>query len=345
MNDLLLFSDGAPVLTSGDWMRRRAEELDRIVGIEFGGLPPAPDNTRGQLLHESEVPQTNGCRYETHRLTAGPGSGISFGLSLLIPPGAGPFPVVLCGDACWRTANDAVGDECIRRGFLLALFNRTELAADAGSADRSTGLYPHYPGLECGAISAWAWGYHRCVDFLCTQSAVRADQIAIVGHSRGGKAVLLAGATDERIALTSANNSGTGGAGSYHVMGPESEPLAHMLRVFPHWLGPRMADYAERETDLPFDQHGLIAAIAPRAYLSTEALGDLWANPSGTWEAHRAAREVWRLLGAESRIGIHFREGAHDHGLRDWHVFLDFADWQFGRRSTPPPLRPYGKND
>lgn len=312
-------------------------ELARIIAIEYGGLPPAPHNTRSQLLHEYEV-SPNGSRYQTHRLTAGLGAGVAFGLSLLIPPGAGPFPVVLCGDACWRHANDAVADECLRRGFILALFNRTELAADAAGVDRSAGIYPLYPGLEFGAISAWAWGYHRCVDFLCDHAAVRPDQITIVGHSRGGKAVLLAGATDPRIALTAPNNSGTGGAASYHIVGEGAEPLEHLVRVFPHWMGPGMAAYADNPAGLPFDQHELIAAIAPRAYLSTEALDDLWANPAGAWQAHQRAGAAWRAQGAESRLGIHFRVGGHDHGLPDWRVFLDFAAWQFGSRAVAPQL-------
>ncbi|MCX6971162.1 MAG: hypothetical protein NTV93_13560 [Verrucomicrobia bacterium] len=319
------------------------EELARIVEIEYGGLPPAPPNTRSQLLHDYEVPHFHGGRYQTHRLTSGQGDGMSFGLNLLIPPGAGPFPVVLCGDACWRNADDQVADECLRRGFILALFNRTELAVDADGGDRSSGLYPLYPGFEFGAISAWAWGYHRCVDFLCDHAAVRPDQIAIVGHSRGGKAVLLAGATDPRIALTSPNNSGTGGAASYHVVGEGAEPLEHLIRVFPHWLGPGMAGYANDQERLPFDQHTLIAAIAPRAYLSTEALGDLWANPSGARHAHQLARDAWCAHGAESRVAIHFREGKHGHEPCDWRMFLDFAEWQFGRLSHAPALNQAGR--
>ncbi len=304
-------------------------EIAQIIELQFGGLPPAQARTRGQLLHAYEIPQSGGRRYQTYRLTAGPGPGVAFGLSLLIPPGPGPFPVVLCGDACWRYANDAVAGECLRRGFVLALFNRTELAGDSDAADRNTGIYPLYPEHGFGAISAWAWGYHRCVDFLCTHAAVRSDQIAIVGHSRGGKAALLAGATDGRIALTSPNNSGTGGAASYHITGAGAEPLEHLTRVFPHWLSPRMRDFADDQTRLPFDQHTLIAAIAPRAYFSTEALGDVWANPSGTLHAHQLAREAWTAHGAESRIGIHFREGVHGHGLCDWCEFLDFAEGQF----------------
>ncbi len=71
------------------------------------------------------------------------------------------------------------------------------------------------------------------------------------------------------------------------------------------------------EQALPFDQHYLKALVAPRAQFSTEALGDLWANPSGTWQTHLAAQEVYHFLGAEERIGISFREGGHIHCQAD----------------------------
>jgi len=69
--------------------------------------------------------------------------------------------------------------------------------------------------------------------------------------------------------------------------------------------------------------------VAPRGLVSMEALGDIWANPTGTYQTYDAAREVYRFLGAEERIGIVFREGDHEHGPADWQAFLDFADWQF----------------
>ncbi len=341
--DLFRGDDGRRVAGSADWRARRAELLELIVDVAYGGMPPAPAVARAELLHEHPFAMggMEDARFRTYRLSAGPGRVISFGLTLALPPGGGPFPVVLCGDACWRYANDAVAEECLRRGYILALFNRTELAPDIYSSDRGTGLYPLYPDLAFGALAAWAWGYHRCVDFLATQPVVRDGQIAITGHSRGGKTALLAGATDERIAVTCANNSGNGGAGSYHIKGPACEALSDGMGMFPYWYGPRMAGYADREADLPFDQHGLKAAIAPRAFLSTEALGDLWANPLGTWQTHCAAREVWRFLGAEGRVGIDFREGGHTHILRDWRLFLDFADVQLGRATHDLALCPY----
>jgi hypothetical protein len=102
-----------------------------------------------------------------------------------------------------------------------------------------------------------------------------------------------------------------------------------MLRMIPYWYGPQMRAYENREEELPFDQHALKALVAPRPLLSTEALDDLWANPQGTYQTYRAAREVYRFLQAEDKIGIWYRPGGHAHGLPDWQAMLDFADWQF----------------
>jgi hypothetical protein len=179
------------------------------------------------------------------------------------------------------------------------------------------------------------------VDFLLTLPMVNPAAIAVVGHSRGGKAALLAGATDERIAVTGANGSGAGGAGSYFVQGPGSETLADSLQRFPYWYGRAIADYLGREETLPFDQHFLKAAIAPRAFVSTEALGDLWANPTGTWRTHVAAREVYQFLGVPDRIGIAFRPGGHSHSTEDWDTFLDFAEWHLGGKT---PVRSFDIN-
>jgi hypothetical protein len=260
---------------------------------------------------------------------------ITFLMTTLVPAGEGRFPVVLTGDACWRNATEAVAREVLSRGAVLAQFNRVEIVPDNFSSERNTGLYRIYPGSTFGALSAWAWAYHRCVDALLTLDFVDSSQIAITGHSRGGKTVLLAGATDERIALTAANNSGAGGAGSYRLQGPNSEALADNLRVFPYWYGPGLRAYLGRESELPFDQHFLKAMVAPHALLTTEALGDLWANPTGTWQTHVAAKEAYRFLHATDKIGIAYRAGGHAHDLADWIVFLDFMDWQF--KGVPAP--------
>lgn len=330
---LLTFNNGEPVNMPADWPARRRELYDAVVPLEYGGLPPVPARTWAEVLHAAALRHFDGVRYLSCRVHCEPAAPatlpFSFMLYLLIPPGAGPFPVVLNGDACWRYASEGVTAEVLRRGYILAQFNRVELAPDMYNNDRTSGLYRVYPDGEFGALAAWAWGYHRCVDVLLNRDDVDGARIAVVGHSRGGKTSLLAGATDERIALTAANDSGAGGAGCYRIQGPESETLADLLRAIPYWFGPHLKPYRGREVELPFDQHFVKALVAPRLVLTTEALGDLWANPTGTWQTHAAAAAVYAALGVPDRIGIWYRPGGHDHSLADWQALLDFADWHW----------------
>jgi len=322
-------SDGQEVTTSADWARRRQEIRDLVLEIEYGGLPPAPSGIEIERLHRTEVKALGGAGFTQYRLLSCDHPSFHFRLDVMTPPERdGALPVVLNGDGCWRYATDEIVADILGRGFIFAQFSRTAIVPDIYNCDRDTGLYLCYPDHSFGALAAWAWGYHRCVDALLTLVDVDRDRIAVVGHSRGGKAALLAGATDERIALTSPNNSGSGGAGSFVWQGPESENMGHGREQIPYWYGPRLWQYIGRETELPFDQHFLKALVAPRALLSTEALGDLWANPSGTLKTHRAAAEVFEFLDAGQQIGIWFRDGDHNHGVADWRVFLDFMEWR-----------------
>jgi dienelactone hydrolase len=339
--DLFRFRDGAAVQRAEEWPRRRLELLDAILPLEYGGLPPAPHATRSEELHTSVVRHLDGARTITCRVVAEFDRPFAVILYLLVPPGPGPFPVVLNGDACWGYVTDEITAEVLRRGNILAQFNRVEIAADVRDAGRDSGLYPLFPEDTFGALAAWAWGYHRCVDALAGFDFVDRTRIAVVGHSRGGKASLLAGATDERIALTAANDSGCCGAGCYRFQGPNSETLADIVGRFPYWFGPDFGDTIGREAELPFDQHFLKAAVAPRLLLTTEALGDLWANPTGAWRTHEAARQVYRFLGVAERIGIWYREGGHAHSPADWETLLDFMDWHFRGQ---PPVRDFAAN-
>ena len=338
---LLTFADGRRVTSASQWPQRRAELMRLLLDIEYGQLPPSPPWTRGQELHAHGVEALGGASHATFRLTTGPDRPYSFMVDVLRPKGAEPFPVVVNGDLCWRYGTDDACQAVLGRGFAFVQFNRVEIVPDDRRTARDSGLYLVYPEGGYGALAAWAWGYHRVVDFLLTQPWADGSRIGINGHSRGGKTVLLAGATDERISVTAPNDSGCGGAGCFRVCGEGSERLRDILKTFPYWFSPRLKDYVDREDELPFDQHALKALVAPRALVSTEALGDLWANPRGTYVAHAAAAEVYHLLGAGDRIGIWYRQGGHDHSLADRNAFLDFAQWHWG---GPRPSTCYGAN-
>lgn len=325
--DLFCFDDSTRVRSQSDWPRRRKEIAAALIPTEYGNLPPRPvlpiafecEWSHSTIFPGASLGQCTHTIYE--------GVLIPLNLTIHVPDGGGPFPVIVTGDGCWPF-NDKITREVLSRGVILAKFDREAFLRDDVQAAAEAALRELFPG-DYGAITAWAWAYHRVIDSLLTLPEVDPQRIAVFGHSRGGKSALLAGATDERIAVTCANQSGCGGAGSFRWQGGKSETLADILRQFPHWFAPDFGKFVRREDELPFDQHSLKALIAPRALLTTEALGDLWANPEGTWQTHRAAREAYRFLGAEEKLGIRFRAGPHDQTLMDWQAALDFMQLVF----------------
>lgn len=326
--DPLRFDSGAPVRTAAQWCERRAEILQRLLPIVYGELPPVPATTRAVDLQTQRFEGPAGARLLSCRVQTD--GRHAFVLRLFVPVGPGPFPVLLNGDAGWRYASNAVIAAILGRGTVFAQFDRLEVAPENPTpVTAAPGPAAPGAGAPCAALAYWAWAHHRAVDVLVGFDFVDRARIGVVGHSRGGKAALLAGATDERIALTSANNSGAGGAGSFRWQGPGCETLAQIVGTFPNWFAPGLQQFAGRENELPFDQHLLKALIAPRALLSTEGLADHWANPIGTWQTHVAAREVYAFLGAQDRIAVAYRAGGHEHGMADWCNLLDFCDAVF----------------
>ncbi len=333
--DPFLMNNGNRVRSKTDWARRRAEIEEMVLYYEYGHLAPPPTNLTAVEQSSKRIEEL-GASEKWLQLSMGQGTKVEFRLVLTIPAGPGPFPVIIKGDLCWGRVAPSMIAEAVRRGYIVAEFDRTELAPD--SADRTKGVFPAYPDFDWTVLGGWAWGFHRTVDYLLTQNFVDPRHIAITGHSRGGKAALLAGALDERIALTAPNGSGCGGAGCFRVLGEKCEDIAAITNRFPFWFQPRLKEFIGHVNQLPFDQHSLKALVAPRAQLSTEGLGDLWANPMGTQVTYTAARQVYEFLGAGSRIGIHFREGKHAQNEEDWRALLDFADVQFFGRKVETPF-------
>jgi hypothetical protein len=327
--DPFLMLSGKRVSSPAEWAARREELKDIFSYYEYGHLPPPPGNVTATDISTTTIYNGTATK-KVVRLAMGPAGAITFDLNLYIPAAMPkPFPVVLTGDLCWGSMYDKGGwgaSEFVNRGYIIAEFDRTRLDPDQNSAVGE--CQAAFPGYDWATLAVWAWGYSRVVDYFVQTDFIDTTKIAITGHSRCGKACLLAGAFDERIALTVPNCSGCGGVSAFRfdINVPTAENLKAITTNFPYWFQPRLNTFADKETQLPFDQHELVALVAPRAFLTTNALGDAWANPSGAQRTQAAAGEVFGYLGASSRMGIHFRPGPHDQNHEDWQALIDFAD-------------------
>lgn len=219
----------------------------------------------------------------------------------------------------------------LSRGYGVATFYRGDICPDyddvAATGVRS--LYPKdsgdVPGRDqWGAVSAWAWGLSRAMDYLETDDDVDSARVAVIGHSRLGKTALWAGANDRRFAMIVSNDSGcTGATLSRRDFG---ETVKMINWHFPHWFCDNYDRYNDCPEALPVDQHELISLCAPRPVCVGSADGDLNADPEGERLSLEAARPVYELFGAADRLNYHIRKGGHDILLEDWEYYLDHAD-------------------
>jgi hypothetical protein len=233
----------------------------------------------------------------------------------------------------------------IERGYAVATFYHGDVKLDRPAWDDGVPALYFRPGQNApaehrwGTIAAWAWGLSRAADYLTTDPDIDGRRMIVFGHSRNGKTALLAGALDERFALVIPSQAGCGGTAPSR--GTVGESVERINARFPHWFNGTFPRFNAQVQKLPFDQHCLIALVAPRPVLLTNATGDQWANPAGQFEMLKRAEPVYQLLGAEgcgateppaenelvnTRLGYFIRPGKHDMGPVEWSTWLDFAD-------------------
>lgn len=343
--DPLVLADGRKVSDAKTWTDKRRPELLRLFETHvYGRTPAGGPKVRFQVTKTDPAALGGKATRKDVAISFGDGPTTRrMDLVVYLPNGAsGPVPAFL-GLNFQR--NDEIKwpvQTIVERGYGVASAFYQDLFPDRpdGAADSVLTLFPARQGPDAwNALGVWAWALSRALDYLETDPAVDARRVAVLGHSRLGKAALWAGAQDQRFAIVISNESGCGGAAlSKRIYG---ETVAAITKRFTHWFCANFSRYADREADLPVDQHELLALIAPRPLYVASAVEDRWADPKGEFLGALGADPVYRLLGTDGlparempavdqpvqgTIGYHVRSGGHDLTDYDWRQYLAFAD-------------------
>jgi hypothetical protein len=236
-----------------------------------------------------------------------------------------------------RSAEEiAAANPALAHGYALVTFNYNDTGedttlrlADGSWAYRTTRFFPAYPNYDWGLLRAWAWGVSRIVDYLQTDPRVDKTRLIVTGVSRTGKSALVAGAFDDRIAMTAPVASSGGGTPAFRFSGEGhggKEGLTEMVRKYPNWFSPHLHEFWGQQDKLPFDEHWFLALCAPRPVISLEGTHDQNVNINGVYQSVLAARPVFSFLHADGKLGVSFADRPHGMVQADWDALLAFAD-------------------
>ena len=377
--DPLMATDGSKI-GKDEWPERRSELLEIFRDQVYGRRPT--DRYSVSFHVEEEIKDAFDGKATGQELTATIALGtrqFQYRFVLFIPngPSDATYPAVIhINNRYFVPLKKAVSENdpfwpvetFIQRGYATASFHTSDVDPDkkdgyesgkpvdpTPAALQAAGIRAFFANGKPPAdkawrsLSAWGWAASRVLDHLETLPQIDADRVAVSGHSRGGKTSLWAACEDTRFAIAYSNNSGCGGAAlSRRAYG---ETVKRITSSFPHWFCRPFAEYGDKESELPVDQHEVISLLAPRGVYAASADEDLWADPRGEYLSLIEAAPVFQLLGKSSittrtmpalnmpRVqgvtGYHVRTGGHGLGEQDWNWFMDYADhlWSLGSSS------------
>ncbi|KAJ8514609.1 hypothetical protein ONZ45_g7876 [Pleurotus djamor] len=292
---------GDRISTKDAWACRRDEIGQLLQRFELGDLPPKPQSLTASF--SGGVLRIN---------VSDQGKSISFQVTISSPTGTGPFPaMIVFGGASIPIPN----------GVATIVFNNNDLAAQDSASSRGIGKFYTLFGADhsAGALMAWAWGVQRIIDALEITPAANIDlaHIGVTGCSRNGKGAVVAGAFDERIALTIPQESGSGGSASWRLSNFQ-QSQGTVVQTAPEivqenvWFSPNFDAWVDRVDNLPIDHHSLAGMVAPRGLYVIENPDFDWLGVISTFGCQAATKLVFEALGVKENMGFS-QIGQHNH--------------------------------
>lgn len=317
--DPFTFVDGSKVNTIEDWDCRR-EELSSLYQIyELGTLPDPPSTLTATLGSKGNF-----------TIFASQGDlSISWSVQIVLPTtGDGPFPAVIT----YGGATIPIPDNIATINF-----DNSDFAQQNDLTSRGVGtFFDLFPSdHNASALIAWTWGVSRIIDALeITPAAnINTKKIALTGCSRDGKGALVAGAFEERLALTIPQESGSGGSACWRISEWQLQ-TGQLVQTASEivdenvWESISFVQFQNNTNLLPFDHHELAGMVAPRGLLVIDNPDYLWLGPESCFGCMEAGRLIYGALGVKdsfgfSSVGNHSHCDFPDEQIADLNAFFD----------------------
>jgi len=376
--DPLVLNNGKKVTSAKDWWTKRRPEIVELFDREiYGRVPKVTPKVNWEVTSTTEE-KDGDVAVIVKRLvghvdnSSHPSIKVDMQLTLTTPADAHkPVPVIMefgfafppgfgAGRGAAAPGRGPAGagrgptgptwqQQVLAKGWGYAILVPNSIQADNG-AGLTAGIIglcnkgePRKPD-DWGALRAWAWGASRALDYFETDKAVDAKKVGIEGHSRYGKAAIVAMAYDQRFAIAFPSSSGEGGVKLHRRNWGEIVENVAATNEY-HWMAGNFLKYAgpKNWNDLPVDSHELVALCAPRpVFISAGATeGDGWVDAKGSFLAGVGAGPVYKLLGKKD-LGttefppiettlisgdIGFRQHTAGHTpAPNWPTFIQFAE-------------------
>ena len=337
-------------MTAEKWPAYRKEMMELFMREEYGFTPPAPPEVRAEKgPNESNAWAGKAIAYPVRLSFDTPKGEFSFTANIVLPKADHPLPLFLY-ISFLPYPNGRYGpiEEIVDGGYAMATFcyNDVTLDKDDNFESGLAAMYPRDdPATDWGKIGMWAFAASRLMDYVQTLPEIDKSRIFSVGHSRLGKTSIWCAAQDERFAAGCSNDSGCSGAAV--TRDKTGEHVEQITRNFPYWFCGNYRKYVGREDEMPFDQHQLLALLAPRTLYVASAQDDAWSDPYSEFMSAKLASEAFELLGGkglvnptgefidanehlhEGNVGYHLRTGAHFLSRYDWQQSMMYFDRHF----------------
>lgn len=332
------------VKSKEEWEARREEIKLILEREEYGYFPPKVDCcVESRVVSENAFAGKGVWEELCFDLKNGEKT-FSFNAQMIYPKGASALTFYIFINFAADIPHKYYYPEVIlNKGVGVLTFNYNDVSVDKntfGEGIESLFLEGERQGTTFGKIVLWAYAMQRALDYLLTRSEADPNRIVAIGHSRLGKTALVAAAFDERFAMAHSNCSGCSGAAIFRDK--EGERIRDICEKFPHWFCEDFKKHIDKENDMPFDQHFLLALIAPRRLAVLTALKDTWADSYNQYlaclGASRVYRDIYELEGiggcderqmlskeyADGLILYRERTGTHFFSIDDWMLSIDW---------------------